>query len=138
MQTIEQHDPAVPTITTRILPSAISDLSLIELRAIAQTTNRSDVLRRWLSECLTAEFVRRENEEPELIETESWILPWHKWTDGDLQRALATTYSWLDVASVAGTKIVLQQIHRAVCTAACARLGEIDAAVKLAQMRDKR
>lgn len=130
---IEQHDPSVPTITTRILPSAISDLSLIELRAIA--SEKRDALRRWLSDCLAAEFVRRENEEHELIETESWVLPWHRWTDGDLQRALATTYSWLDVASVAGTKIVLQQIHRAVCTAVCARLAEIDAAVKLAQMR---
>jgi hypothetical protein len=136
MQTIERIDASEPTILVRRSPASISDLALIEVRAIADGRGReSCALRKWLRDCVGAEAARRNSPNADSIEPPAWSLPWHTWNDSELAGALAASYSWYDVPTQFDTAVLLREVHRAIVTAAATRLYELHDAIQIAQNR---
>lgn len=130
---IEPHEP---TICVRVVPSTLSDLSLIELRAVTRPVGTtSDCLRAWLRKAVMDELARRTTPDSELDECAAWLLPWHQWDDEQLASSLVTAFSWYDVATEHGTAVVLREVHRAVVAACATRLGELHEAIQMAQKR---
>jgi hypothetical protein len=133
IETVEPHEP---TILVRMSPGTIGDLALVQVREVCASQDReSDCLRAWLRGCVDAEIARRTVEAVEVEEPAAWLIPWHRWTDKQLAAAMAASYSWYDVASEPTAAAVLREVHRAVLTAACTRLGELHEAIERAQSK---
>lgn len=128
--TIETIDPSESKIFVRRSAATISDSALVELREVGRTVGKtSDCLRKWLGDCVAHEIARRNSEAGDLEEAAVWHLPWHAWNDDELRSALVASYCWYDVSENADTITVLREVHRAIVTACCTRLGELHQAI---------
>jgi hypothetical protein len=141
MQTIANRidviEPHEPTIAVRVHPASITDAALAELREVARRRDRvSDCLRGWLGDCVAHEIARRNSDGGVLEEPPAWLLPWHQWDDNELANALAASYAWYDVTTEVDSTAVLREVHRAICTACCTRLGELHSAIQQARGRE--
>lgn len=134
IETVEPHESH---IGVRVNPAQLSDDALAALRLATEPNNGGDALRAWLTECLLREKGRRiANADPSAevpLEASYWQMPWHNWTDDDLRRALATSYSWLGMDLEGDAVTLFDAIHRATLTAACTRLGELHQAIERAK-----
>lgn len=105
---VEPHEP------TAWVPVSPADLTADCLESLQIASEGLGVLREWLKERVLRELGRREANLADTtpVEAESWSLPWHTWTDGQIADSLAISASWLHVNLGPEVANVYDHLHR--------------------------
>jgi hypothetical protein len=135
LPTIPEIQPHESTLLVRINPAALSNDCLQALRLATEPQGTvGDELRAWLRERVLRESGRRLDDSTDTpMEAEAWCMPWHRWNDDELRGALAARFAWAAMRTSEEIDRAFGELHAAVVTVCCCRLGELHAAIERSQ-----